>query len=657
DGNNYLRCVIQSSLLRIQHAISGPITTIATSGALSLTAGNFYWLVVTQFPTVPGDPAYVQAALYTDSAGAQGTLVAGSNIAGATVEVSGPDGSIGSTVALTGVMSLQNTSAATIGIGGAFAGVHTVSLFGPGGWYYQGASGGGANAVSSGAWEQTAANCYAGGPVQSYGAARVDGAPAGLISAAWNTVDLTSASSIQGTAYPISGGASFGVSAWLRSTGIGASCAQQLIAQEYNASGSFVKSTIVQALTGPQAAWAQLSGSLTTQPTTAYLVVSLLVLDTTAGPPWPSANGTVWFENVQLWNLAKGASMPYCELRFPQSPARLVVSGLLGDLPAPALLAFGALLASWPLGGTLAYALGRRGVFSATARLAALSNGYYGAAFSPTSTAALDPTSYGGYYVQATVTNTGWNPRAFSFTPADAPGVYHILGRFLTQQAPANLANLEVRAVSQQRLQPWYGLPDASDQTGSASAPFTNPISASNAWTVVDAGQMPVPPLNQGALADPTQTYLTPRQQWGDLTSGGSVCQIGWQLLLPVDGSLLAGVLNNPTNAPRAVTNQWLWAYFDGLGVPNGLSVAWTTSLESGPTPNPAHAGGGPGTQSSGAININSGADPYLTLDPALQLNGSGGVNELAGYIADQSAAVLALHAEIAYSPLYLYPR
>ena len=649
DANDYLRVNVLSTALTIQHDVAGASVNIAQSGALTTTAGNLYWLVVTQFPTVPGDPAYVTAALYADSSGSRGALVMGSNIAGATQEISG----IGSTVALSGLMALQNSSSASIGIGGAFANVHTVALFGPGGWWYQ--SDGGSNAASSGAWEQTSANCYAGGPVQSYGAARVDCAPAGLVSAFWNSADLTSASSIQSTAYPTAGGVSFGVSAWFRSAGIGAGCTQQLIVSEYASAGGFVKSTVISFLTGAQAVWTQLSGTLTTQPTTAFLVVQLRVQDPNTGNP--SANGTVWIENVQLWQTSKGASMPYCELRFPQSPAQLVVSGLLGDLPAPAFLAFGTYLTSWPLGGTLTYAVGRRGTLSATARLAAASNGYYGAALSPTATCALDASSYGGYYSQAVVTSAGWNPRAFSFTPADAPGTYHLLGRFLTQQAAGNLGNVEVRAAAQQRLQPWYGLPDSSDQTGSYYAPFVNPISASNTWTVVDAGQMPVPPLNQGALADPTQTYLTPRQQWSDLTAGGSLCQIGWQLLLPVDGSLLAGILNNPTNAPKAITNAWLWAYFDGIGAPNGLPVAWTYSLETVPQPNPAHAGGGPGTQSTGGININSGADPYLALDPQQQLSGAGGVNVLAAYLTDTSAAVLPFYAELAYSPLYLYPR
>jgi hypothetical protein len=128
-------------------------------------------------------------------------------------------------------------------------------------------------------------------------------------------------------------------------------------------------------------------------------------------------------------------------------------------------------------------------------------------------------------------------------------------------------------------------------------------------------------------------------------------------MLLPVDGALVVGVLNNPSNAPFGVTGQWLWGYFDGLGVASGGLAGWTYSLEAAALPNPAHAGGGPGTQTTGAININSGADPYLTLDPTQQFAGNGGVNQLAAYIADGAAGVLPFHAELQYSPLYLWPR
>ncbi len=68
------------------------------------------------------------------------------------------------------------------------------------------------------------------------------------------------------------------------------------------------------------------------------------------------------------------------------------------------------------------------------------------------------------------------------------------------------------------------------------------------------------------------------------------------------------GVLNNPSNASAAIFAQYVWAYIDGLLV--------------------NRAGGGPGTANTGVVNVNSGADPYLTVDPTLELSGQGGVNQ-----------------------------
>ena len=174
---------------------------------------------------------------------------------------------------------------------------------------------------------------------------------------------------------------------------------------------------------------------------------------------------------------------------------------------------------------------------------------------------------------------------------------------------------------------------------------------------------MQLPPQALGALTDPSQNYLTPHAQWVDNTGGGgSQAQASWAALLPVDGSLLVGTLNNPSNGTVAVSTSWVWAYFDGLltnraGAQDG--PAWGYSIEAGANPNPAHAGGGPGTQTTGSININSGADPYLVLDPGVTVaqTGQQGVNQLVGYLEDGNAAVLPFAAEIAYYPLYLWPR
>lgn len=620
------------------HTVAGVATTLASATA-SLTAGAWYWLQLTQFPTVPGDPPYLQALLSYDAAGSPGAILATLAAAAASA-----------TVALTGQPRLA-ASGAALPIGGLSSGAgHQLALFGPGGWSFT--SFGDATAPASGAWD-TATTCP-GGPVASLAAARIDAPPAGTFHAAWRLYPGGTPIPLSAVAIPATP-AVLNVAAYAQSGGLSAAATLSLVVREYDAAGTLLRSGAAASLTGNQPTWVQLAGSYITGASCAYVDLACEATDLSA--PGASANAIVWLDNVQLWNqTATGmTSMPYCELRFPQSPAQLVVSGLLGDLPAPAYLAFGAYLASWPKGASLAFAIGRRGSLSATARLADPSIGFYGATFTPTSTAALDPAGYGGYYVQTTVA-PGWNPRAFSLAPADAPGAYHLLGRFLTQQTPANLANVQVRALVEQRLQPWYGAADQSDQLGVYYGPFTAPITASAAWTIADAGPVTLPPFAQGALADLTQTSVTPHMQWNDSTPGGSVCQMSWQALLPVDGSLLAGLANNPTNAPVAVSARWLWAYADGLATA-GQPAAWTYSLETAPIPAPAHAGGGPGTQTTGSVNLNPGADPTLTLDPNLRLDGAPGANQLLAYLADNSAAVLPIFAEIAYSPLYLYPR
>ncbi len=410
--------------------------------------------------------------------------------------------------------------------------------------------------------------------------------------------------------------------------------------------------------------------------TTAYLEVMLRSYDATANE---SAGGTIWFDNAQVWNAAalgnNQTSMPYCELVSPQAPVQWLLSGLLGDLPAPAYVALGVYLASWPTSSVLNVALGRGAQSSATARLVGNSTGFNLAGGGVTSL--LDPASYGGWYVATAPGSGGWNPRAFSPLASDQPGVYHLLARLLTQETGGNVGSVEVRVDTMQRQTAWYGqggdVTSLADLLGSYYGPFSFPFTQGNTWTVVDAGQAQLPPFAGGALSDPTQTYLTPRPQIADLASNSVLAQASWQLLLPVDGSLVLGVVNNPSNGPFTVAGQWLWNYVDGLLVNRaaqgggGDGPAWTLSVEASSVPNPAHAGGGPGTQGTGSINANSGADPYLTLDPtASQVlpngggpNTPGAVNVLAGYISDGTASgnVGAIAGEVRYSPLYLYPR
>ncbi|HEX8995403.1 MAG TPA: hypothetical protein VF812_05195 [Ktedonobacterales bacterium] len=645
---DWVRLDVAPASWALYHNIAGTLHTLA-SGSVALTAGMSYWLVATQFPAAPGMAPDVTLALSNDSSGSVGTLNTnlGTNALCASTNTQG-------------VMGL-GAQGAQVNIGG-FAGkvTNSVALFGPGAWGLQVFTG-----IVAGAWEQNPANTYSGATVTSYGAARIDAPATGPFNAGWTNY---SGGAPAGTAaLPVlTPTHTMYASAWVRSSGMAASGSVSLTLREWDVNGVNLRQTTLQSLSGNQASWVKLSGSVITGANTAYVDVILLAADATSA----SANATVWFDNVQCWNAnTTGAtSMPYCELRFPQSPAQLLVTGLLGDLPAPAFLAWATYLSSWGPNTVLSYAIGRRAQASANARLVGGSHGFYGSGLSPQSTAILDASAYGGYYPQALV-NPSWNPRGFSFPPSDLLGVYHLFSRFQTAQAAGNLGNVETRVVTQQKQNGWYGTIGDADQLGAYNGPWSFPISQSATWTAVDSGQVNVPALPAGALTDLTQNELTPRPQWQDTTAGGSTCKSNWQALIPVDGALLVGVVNNPSNGVVTVTNSWLWVYHDGLlanraGV--GDTASATYSVESTALANPGHAGGGPGTTSSGPINVNSGADPYLTLDPSVSCAavsgsttaaGGSGVNQLAAVVADGVGAVLAFAAEIQYSPLYLYPR
>jgi hypothetical protein len=164
-------------------------------------------------------------------------------------------------------------------------------------------------------------------------------------------------------------------------------------------------------------------------------------------------------------------------------------------------------------------------------------------------------------------------------------------------------------------------------------------------------------------MADPTQIYQIPHGQWAGSSGSSYEADAGWLALLPIDGSLLYGQLIDPGNGSQTVTNQWLWTYDDSLLVnrasaQDGPALAY--SVESLATPNAAHAAASTGTLTTGVLNVNGSADPYLLLDPSTTISGqapAGGINQLAAIIADASATILPLAADLLYSPLYLLPR
>jgi hypothetical protein len=287
--------------------------------------------------------------------------------------------------------------------------------------------------------------------------------------------------------------------------------------------------------------------------------------------------------------------------------------------------------------------------------------GAFSAAFSPQGFAQVDASRYGGFDSYATGGASGWNPRFASLLASDAAGVYHVLARLRTAQIAGNLPNISLRSAAAQQKNPWFNLPNGSDIVGQWTGPYSFPFLASNAWFIADAGQLAIPLFPVGALTDPSQLSIIPRAQWQDTSGAPATGYTNWQALLPVDGSLLVATVNNPSNSAGAVTNSWLWAYADGLLLNRSGSQdgpAWTYSVETKPTPNPAQGAGGAGTQGTGAINVNSGADPALTLDPSqVGANGIAGVNQLVAIVSDQAGGVYGCYGEISYSPLYLEPR
>lgn len=653
DANNYLAAQVTSTTLTLIQRIAGVNNTLNSQSFAALTNAVGYFLQITQFPSAPGEVTQVQAILSLSSSGLPGPITA----------TAGPINSTDATTALSGKMGFT-ASGASLQVGG----VNWVTLFGPGGWQFATTA---TTVTGSGAWDgmgnagPTAfgGTTYTFGPVKSWGALRVDAPPAGTWDSTWNLYSggapTWAAGGTWAIALPSASPQTMAGSVQVNSSGLSVNATLQMTVREYDVSGTFLRSGVIASTNRSEGVWTQLSGTYVTGNFCVYVDIGLRAADTSA--PGASANAVVKWDNAQLWNqtqLSGQSSMPWCDLRAVVSPASLVVSGLVGDMPAPAQLSLGTFVTSWPQSGTMVLYAGRKLKTSPYALFQNASIGYYGQG----SSASLDATTFGGYNASSTVGTGGWNPRFTSPTASDAAGTYHLLARVYTQQTAPNLVNMTVRVATAQQTSLWFSQPSGSDVVGQWTGPYSNPFTARTTWLLADAGQCVLPPFPQGALTDPTALGLTPRTQWADGSASGATGFTNWQVLLPIDGTLLMATANNPSNSAGAVTNKWLWLYSDGLllnRAGSGDTAAWTTSVEPNPLPNPGFGAGGVGTGSSGSININSTADPFLVLDPNQIgiLSASGGVNQLVTLLTDQAVNVQAAFGEVSYSPLYLYPR
>ncbi len=141
-------------------------------------------------------------------------------------------------------------------IGGAFANVHRSQLFGPGAWLFNGANGG--TGLGSGAWDgtrgelgmsataTTGAQTYAGGPVTSFAAARMDFAPSGTMNGYWES--YSGGAPLGTNAIPVTAGNALAAACVAKSSGLSGSAQMTLQIREWDASGALLRATTLQAL-------------------------------------------------------------------------------------------------------------------------------------------------------------------------------------------------------------------------------------------------------------------------------------------------------------------------------------------------------------------------------------------------------------------------
>lgn len=640
DNNDQLYVQMTGTNLTVTHIAAGVTSNIYVSGTLALTNGNFYWLQMTQFPTAPGSSTTMAVTLSNDSAGSIGSSVL----------ATGDFSTQASSAGLTGKMGLQ-ASGASLAVGGAFSSVNLVELFGPGAWGWIGLQNS-ATGPGFGAWDQNIANTYPGGPVTSYGAARMDVGPAGTIDCQWQSI--TAAGAVGPPSMAVTSGDIVNASAWMKSSGMSGTAHAQLVLAEYNASGSFLRQTATDVLANTLNVWDQLTIQVTTGASTAYVVVAARLFDTTAAA---SSGATLWIDNTQCWDeMTTGMqSMPYCELRFLQSPAQLVISGIQGDQPAPILMAFGTYVSTLNTGQSLTFGIGRKATTGAKALLTSYALAVPGVSM------VLSSSAYGGFYVteNGTMGSFIFPARGIISPMPDTQGIYHLLTLQQTQES--GYFDVFVQLVSGEQ-DPAFANTKLSQYQGALLTPFTN----FNIWQPCDLGLLSIP--NFSLTATSPQNLFT----WGTNVSvkdvaGTSAELVGWHLLLPYDAETLLGTILNPSGYSN-LSNKWLWFFNDALILSQRTTYpqAWqiqaigtTLAVPNTPQPYPQYAVGGAGTTTGSFIALNPTGSSFLRVDPTQTTPNSGGlgVNQYGAFITDNNGTVLPFVSSVQYSPYFLYQR
>ncbi len=609
---NYICADITANALQWRQYTGGIMSSLGAA-AVALSAGSWYWLSLTQFPSYTGGAMQLTAQLYTDSGNAMGALITQLTAVAA-----------GGSAPANGVMGLRTTNAALL-LGGSPL---TVSLFGPGGWTFSSFGEG----VCSGSWDNH--NGFSGAPKQSQRAARIDFPPAGAINAEWSSYIPGQTTA---TAAPVEGQTAYTCSIWVNATGLSASGNITCTCIEFSATGTLLQATVTAQQTGSASGWIHLQGNITTQAQTAFAALQITAYDLTAGA---SAGAILLLDNAQLWQTAFAAAMPYCELRFPAAPAELLLSGIQGDVAAPALYSFGVA----PAGGTLAAGnsiyifAGRRSVAGKADQLcgtAALSN-LDGATVYYTT----DVTAFGGIYGSFRGAAANYAPMAPTGTAADLAGVYHVFIRARMNDTPYTAQNIIPGAYLLN--EPWLGssrLNALALYQGAAVFPFTD-----GTWCVADAGQISAPPSPAVLKAQLDSLWGTAYAQCASASINGM--DVDWIALLPVDGETLALVLQNPTGG--TAIPGWIFLYCDGLGEYAGYSAGTAWSYANAPIPAAETSGGGPGTMQMYTPSALSVGDQRMQADPR------SAVNEIVVIAADTAGNPLPIYTRVEYAPLYI---
>ncbi len=632
DANDQVYAIINGTGLVLYQLVGG-VTHTLLSLACALTNGVNYWFTATLYPSVGNYPPTYQCSVYNDTGGVRGTTAIATGQAVLNSAMAG----------ISGAMRISAIAGNLVLAGNGYSHVHMVSLFGPGGWRCLNV-GSTTTAFPSGAWDSV--NTYAGGPVGSARSARMDLPPAGTIYADWGHYFGGDGSNF---AVNEVSGQTYHASVWVKSSGLSNTAQVILVASEFTAGGGAILAT-TSSLTGNVGTWTQLSVTWVANGAGTLVGISCRVNEPTAGA---SAGATIWFDNVQCWPDALGATMPYCELRHNASPALLMVSGLQGDVPAPALVAVGTQPPSGNLatGASVSLFAGRRSQSTWLPSLVGPS--FASAPDGSTSFYVLDPLAYAGYHT-AYRGASYYAALSLSGTIANQAGVFHQMLRSRTQETMPGNALLQVDCY--ELLSAWLGLASYQDRLSVYQTPQVNPWSSVNIWGMVDGGQVAVPLAPLSPSTDPTQIYATTLAQSTNSVVG---MDVDWVGMVPTDTEVVAAQLVNSSST--AALNGWLWLYFDGQARDvTGMSSA-TWSLEPYAAPNVAHAGGAPGTAAGPAPGLNLAGDAAISLDPQLSTTNNGvttmGVNQFVFALSDSNGDVVPVAVRVTYTPRYLYVR